>query len=64
MILCFFMLYLVIYQSIYLYQSDELSNIFKWPNYPITSLLSIPIVSYYSIKRLVIEKLFSLLMWH
>ncbi|PKG81775.1 hypothetical protein CXF85_16295 [Colwellia sp. 75C3] len=34
--------------------------IFKWPKYPITSLLSIPIASYCSIKRLALELLFSL----
>ncbi|TWX64521.1 hypothetical protein ESZ36_19615 [Colwellia demingiae] len=34
--------------------------IFKWPKSPITSLLSIPIASYCSIKRLVLENLFSL----
>jgi len=34
--------------------------IFKWSKYPITSLLSIPIASYCSIKRLVLENLFSL----
>jgi len=30
--------------------------IFKWSKYPITSLLSIPIASYCSIKRLVLEQ--------
>jgi len=32
-------------------------TIFKWFKYPITSLLSIPIASYCSIKRLVLENL-------
>jgi len=35
-------------------------SVFKWPKYPIPSLLSIPIARYYSIKRLALEHLFSL----
>ena len=40
-------------------QSNKLI-IIKWPKYPITLLLSIPIARYFSIKRLILENLFSL----